>query len=63
MKIGNFFETRKLTPNEKAEYRKLKPGVYQMPDMIRSVAIDNGTMSVLEITQNMSLTTLRVNPE
>ena len=63
MKIGNFFETRKLTPEEKTEYRKLNPGIYVTHDMIRSVAVDNGVMEVLEITQNMSLTTLRVNPK
>ena len=63
MKVGNFFETRRLTPDEEEEYRKLKPGVYQMPDMIRMVVIDGCTMSVLEITQNMSLSTLRVDPE
>ena len=60
MKIGNFLETRKLTPDEETEYRKLKPGVYQMPDMIRTVAIENGWMSVMEQTGNLSVITLKV---
>lgn len=60
MKVGNFIETRELTPEEAAEYRKLKPGTYQTKDRIRTVAIENGIMSVLDITQNMELTRLRV---
>lgn len=39
-----------LTEEEKAEYRKLKPGVYQTVDRIRSVAAENGEMRILDTT-------------
>lgn len=39
-----------LTKEEKAEYRKLKPGLYQTVDRIRSVAVENGEMRILETT-------------
>lgn len=39
-----------LNAEEAAEYRKLKPGVTQTADMIRSVAIENGYVHVLEQT-------------
>lgn len=39
-----------LTEEEKAEYRKLKPGLYQTVDGIRSVAAENGEMQILETT-------------
>lgn len=39
-----------LTEEEKAEYRKLKPGVYQTVDRIRGVAVENGEMRILETT-------------
>lgn len=39
-----------LTENEKKMYRKLKPGVYQTADLLRSVAVENGEMQILETT-------------
>lgn len=39
-----------LTETEKAEYRKLKPGVYQTSDRIRSVAVQDGEMRILDMT-------------
>ena len=39
-----------LTEEEKAEYRKLKPGVHQTVDRIRWVAVENGEMRILETT-------------
>ena len=48
MKIGNFFETRELTPEEIEEYRKLQPGVTITQDMIRAVAVEDGQMTVIE---------------
>lgn len=39
-----------LTEEEKAEYRKLKPGIYQTVDRIRWVAVENGMMQILETT-------------
>lgn len=39
-----------LTEEEKAEYRKLKPGVYQNVDRIRGVAVENGEMQIVETT-------------
>lgn len=41
-----------LTENEKEMYRKLKPGVYQTEELIRSVAVKNGEMWVLESSAN-----------
>ena len=41
-----------LTENEKERYRKLKPGVYQTEELIRSVAVENGEMQVLETSAN-----------
>lgn len=37
-----------LTEEEKAEYRKLVPGVYMTEDMLRSVAVEDGEMQILE---------------
>ena len=37
-----------LTEEEEAEYRKLKPGVYQTKETIRSVAVQDGEMRILE---------------
>ena len=39
---------RKLTEEEKAEYRQLKPGIYQTGELTRSVAIENGEMRIIE---------------
>ena len=39
-----------LTETEKSEYRKLKPGVYQTSDRIRSVAVQDGEMRILDMT-------------
>ena len=39
-----------LTEEEAAEYRKLKPGVTQTAEMLRSVAIEDGYVHVLEQT-------------
>lgn len=39
-----------LNAEEAAEYKKLKPGVTQTADMIRSVAIEDGHIYVLEQT-------------
>ena len=41
-----------LTEEEMAEYRKLKPGVHQTADRIRWVAIEDGTMQIIEYTAN-----------
>ena len=41
-----------LTAEEAAEYRKLKPGVTQTAEMLRSVAIEDGYVYVLEQTGN-----------
>lgn len=41
-----------LNAEEAAEYRKLKPGVTQTSEMIRSVAIEDGYVHVLEQTGN-----------
>ena len=50
MKIGDFFESRELTPEEIEEYRKLQPGVTITRDMIRAVAVEDGQMTVIEQT-------------
>lgn len=42
----------KLTEEEMSEYRKLKPGVYQYQDRIRSVAIQDGEMQILDTTSD-----------
>lgn len=39
-----------LTEAEKNEYSKLKPGVYQTHDRIRSVAVRDGEMQILDMT-------------
>lgn len=41
-----------LTENEKSVYRKLRPGVYQTEELIRSVSVKDGEMQVLEISTN-----------
>lgn len=41
-----------LTDNEKEMYRKLKPGVYLTEELIRSVAVEDGKMQVLETSEN-----------
>lgn len=39
-----------LTEEEKAEYRKLKPGIHQTVDRIRWVAVENGELRILDTT-------------
>ena len=41
-----------LTEEEMAEYRKLKPGVYQTVDRIRWVATEDGKMQIIDYTAN-----------
>ena len=40
-----------LTENEKEMYQKLKPGVYLTEELIRSVAVEDGEMQILETSE------------
>lgn len=50
VEVPGLFSTEEVSKEKAAELLKLKPGVYQTQDVIRSVAIADGCMSVMETT-------------
>lgn len=54
----------KLTEAEQEKYRKMKPGVYLLQDMIRTVAIKENEMRILEVTtEGMNRINLKIDKE
>jgi len=47
---AGFFHIRKLSPEEVSEYKRMSPGVTFTSEMIRSVAVKDGEIRVIEQT-------------
>lgn len=50
--IPGILRVEEVSEEEAAELLKLKPGIYQTEDRIRSVAIDDGYMWILDTTND-----------